>query len=76
MAYSKEVAARHLKAHMALAGVTVKELASKTAVSADTINNILHRKTVPTMETVCEIADALGCTPNDVCGFNEVAQQT
>lgn len=73
MAYSKERTSRYLKARMALAGMTVADLAKASGVSADTITNCTRGVTAPRLDTAFALAEALGCTVNDICGYGEVA---
>lgn len=69
MPYSKESTARHIKAQMALAGMSVNELADKSGVSKDSIGNYLRGQATPMLDNIFALAEALGCTPNDLCGF-------
>lgn len=73
MAYSKETTARHLRAQMALAGMRTEDLSKASGVSIDTIRKVLRGEGTPMLKTACEFAYALGCTPNDICGWNEQA---
>lgn len=73
MAYSKDTTSRYLKSRMALAGMTIAELSKQSGVSEDTIANYTRCATVPRLDTAMALAEALGCTVNDLCGFGEVA---
>ena len=61
---------RHnLKVAMAKADMGAQELADKSGVSYDAIMGYLRGETGPLLETACKLADALGCSPNDLCGI-------
>lgn len=72
MPYSREVTSRHLKSRMALAGMTIADLAAASGMSEDAISGYTRGATVPKLDTVFALAEALGCTPNDLCGWEEV----
>lgn len=73
MQYDKDRTSRYLKARMALAGMTIADLAKESGVSVDTITNYTRGAAVPRLDTAFALAEALGCTVNDICGFCEVA---
>lgn len=73
MAYSKERTSRYLKARMALAGMTIADLAKASGVSADTITNYTRGAAVPRLDTAIALAETLGCTVDDICGYGDVA---
>lgn len=60
---------RGLKVAMAEADMTPRELAEKSGVSYDAILRYLRGETGPLLETACKMAEALGCSPNDLCGI-------
>ncbi len=61
---------RHsLKVMMAKADMDAQELADKSGVSYDAILKYLRGETGPLLETACKMAEALGCSPNDLCGI-------
>lgn len=60
---------RGLKVAMAEADMTPRELAEKSGVSYDAITKYLRCETTPLLETACKLAEALGCSPNDLCGI-------
>lgn len=63
-------AVRHgLKVEMAKADMTPAELSDRSGVSVDAIRQYLRGETVPLLETAYKLANALGCTPNDLCGW-------
>lgn len=59
----------NLKVAMAKADMTPKRLAEKSGVSYDAITKCLRCETTPLLETACKLAEALGCSPNDLCGI-------
>ncbi len=62
---------RHnLKVAMAKADMSAQQLAEKSGVSYDAITGYLRGDAGPLLETACKLADALGCSPNDLCGIN------
>lgn len=73
MQYDKERTSRYLKAHMALAGMTIADLSEASGVSVDTITNYTRGAAVPRLDTAFALAEALGCTVNDLCGCGEMA---
>jgi transcriptional regulator with XRE-family HTH domain len=63
---------RHgLKVEMAKADMTPAELAERSGVSVDAIRQYLRGETAPLLETAYKLAAALGCTPNDLCGWGK-----
>ena len=54
---------------VAMADMGAQELADKSGVSYDAIMGYLRGETGPLLETACKLADALGCSPNDLCGI-------
>lgn len=64
----KNTVSHHLKVAMAKADMNSQELARKSGVSYDTVLKCLRGETCPLLETACKLADALGCSPNDLCG--------
>ena len=66
----KETVRKRLRVLMAEADVNAEQLADRSGVSVDSVRQYLRGETVPLMETACKLATALGCTPNDLCGFN------
>lgn len=61
---------RHnLKVALAKADMTPQELADASGVSYDAIGKYLRGDMGPLLETACKLAEALGCSPNDLCGI-------
>lgn len=71
MASFNDVFKKRLKVCMAEAEMETKELSAKTGISTDVIYQYRRGETIPLLETACLIANALGCTPNDLCGWKE-----
>ena len=61
--------AHNLKVAMARADMTPRQLADKSGVSYDGVASYLRGDTSPLLETACRLAEALGCSPNDLCGI-------
>lgn len=70
----KEAVRRRLKVLMAEADMDATELSAASGVSIDAIRKYLRAEAVPLFDTACEISKALGCTPNDLCGWSKEAQ--
>lgn len=60
----------NIKAMRKIARVTQKELADAIGVNLSTIGNWEREITCPDAEQVWNCAVALGCTPNDVLGWD------
>lgn len=65
----KKVIAKRLRVMRAERGMTQEELAAASGVSVDSIGSYERAASAPLLETTCKLAEALGCTPNDLCGF-------
>lgn len=65
----KSVVKKRLKVLMAESDMTPEQLSSKSGVCVDSVRRYLRGDTVPLLETACKIAEALECTPNDMCAF-------
>ncbi len=50
--------------------MTTLDLAAKSGVSKTTINDIENYRVVPTVETICKLASALECDPQDLFKCN------
>lgn len=73
MTFSNSTFARALSEHMCIAGVDVEALAERSGVSVFSIRDYLGEKSEPRLGTFFALAEALGCTPNDLCGCGEAA---
>lgn len=56
-------------------GMTQSELAEKIGSSLKTIRNWELGATTMSATQVCECAEALGCTPNDICGWSDEMEE-
>ena len=69
MGFSKEAIARNLRVKRAELDMTQAELAEKSGVNIATINSYEQEGYTPGADKLCLLADALGCTPNDLLGW-------
>lgn len=69
MSELKEAIARALRVKRAEAGVSQEELAKRSGVSVDAIRSYERQMSLPLLETAYKLAEALGCTVNDLCGI-------
>lgn len=65
----KQVLRKRLRVLMAEADMNAEQLSAKSGVSIDAVRQYLRGETAPRLETACKLAEALGCTPNDLCAF-------
>ena len=65
----KQVLRKRLRVLMAEADMNAEQLSAKSGVSIDAVRQYLRGETPPLVETACKLAEALGCTPNDLCAF-------
>lgn len=66
-----DVFRKRLRVCMAEADMKPEQLAEEALVSVDGIRKYLRGESSPQLETACKLAEALGCTPNDLCGWEE-----
>lgn len=59
--------------HMRTAGMDVDALAKRSGVSVFSIRDYLGEKSEPRFGTVYALAEALGCSPNELCGWHKTA---
>ena len=75
MTFDNETFSRYLKSRMALAGIrSYDELADKSGVSLASVTDYMRGASGPLLSTACKLADALGCTVNDLCGYGDDAR--
>lgn len=67
----KEMVGHRLKVARAEARMTQEELSKASGVSVMTIARTEQGQSSPTFENAYRFAEALGCTPNDLCGWKE-----
>lgn len=65
----KSVFSRQLRSYRGAALMSQEELAQKTGMSVDAIGKYERGEVLPLFERVCQLAEALNCTPNDLCAF-------
>lgn len=65
----KQVVRKRLRVLMAEADMNAEQLSSASGVSVDAVRQYLRGEAAPLLETACKLAEALGCTPNDLCAF-------
>lgn len=59
----------NLKTRIESSGMSYRELASKTGVSAAAVCRYVNSNQIPNAYTLLALADALNCTPNDLYGI-------
>lgn len=69
MSELKEAIARTLRVKRAEANMSQEELAKRSGVSVDAIRSYERQMSLPLLETAYKLAEALGCTVNDLCGI-------
>ena len=69
MSELKETIARALRVKRAEANMSQEELAKRSGVSVDAIRSYERQMSLPQLETAYKLAEALGCTVNDLCGI-------
>lgn len=65
----KETVGHRLKVLRAEARMTQEDLSRASGVSIDAIKRYERAESGPLLETTYKLAEALGCTPNDICEF-------
>lgn len=65
----KQIIACRLKMLRAEANMSRQDLASASGVSLDAIGSYERAEKTPLLETTYKLAEALHCTPNDICAF-------
>lgn len=69
MSELKETIARALRVKRAEVNMSQEELAKRSGVSVDAIRSYERQMSLPLLETAYKLAEALGCTVNDLCGI-------
>lgn len=64
------VVSKRLRVLMAEEGISVAQLAIKADVSVTAVRKYLRGEMAPSLETASKLAEALNCTPNDICAFS------
>ena len=69
MPFSKGTFAKNMRVRRAELDMSQADLAAKSGVTADLIWNYENERTTPGADKAYAIAEALGCTLDDLCGF-------
>lgn len=64
--FNADILGRSVAARRAAHRLTQQELANKSGVSINTIRHIERKEVNPSMESCCDIANALGCSLDDL----------
>ena len=67
--FSKDAFAANLRAARARFDISQEELAARSGVSAASLIKYESGEMTPGIDKVISMAEALGCTPNDLCGW-------
>lgn len=67
--FSKDAFAANLRAERARFDISQEELAARSGVSAASLIKYESGEMTPGIDKVISMAEALGCTPNDLCGW-------
>ena len=70
MLFDKNAFAANLRAERGRCDVSQSELADTTGINIATISQYADGAYVPGVDKICALANALGCTPNDLIGWN------
>ena len=68
MSFDKEAFATRLRVRRAELDMTQAELSERSGVNIATINSYENGGYTPGADKLCALAEALGCTPNDLFG--------
>ena len=69
--FSKDVFAANLRAERARLDISQEELAERSGVSTAAGLSYENGAYVPGADKVCALAEVLGVTPNDLCGWGQ-----
>lgn len=69
MNYSNEALASNLRAERARRDLSQEELAARSGVSVASLIKYESGEMTPGIDKIVSMAEALGCTPNDLCGW-------
>lgn len=67
--FSMDAFAANLRAERARFDISQEELAARSGVSAASLIKYESGEMTPGIDKVISMAEALGCTPNDLCGW-------
>ena len=69
--FSKDVFAANLRAERARSDLSQEELATRSGISTAAVLSYENGTYIPGADKVCAIAEVLGVTPNDLCGWGQ-----
>lgn len=72
MNYDESMLGRRMKLLMAARGMTQGQLADQCGINDATISAYVNGSMTPGIDKVWRIAEALGVTPNELCGWSEL----
>lgn len=67
--FSKDVFAANLRAERARSDLSQEELATRSGISTAAVLSYESGTYIPGADKVCALAEVLGVTPNDLCGW-------
>ena len=70
MRFSVDEMAASIRAARARADISQSELAQRVGLNVWTINKYESGEMMPGADKIAAMADALGCTPNDIIGWD------
>lgn len=68
--FDKKVFASRLRGKRAELGWNQSELSDASGVSVATITSYENEGYIPGVDNLWKLCEALGCTPNDLCGWD------
>ena len=68
---SKDVFAANLRAERARSDLSQEELATRSGISTAAVLSYESGTYIPGADKVCALAEVLGVTPNDLCGWGQ-----
>ncbi len=74
MAFDSKVFGQRIKFFLTARGMSQQDLADKCGQHVESINAYANGATVPGIDKVYRIAEALETTPNVLCGWSELPQ--
>ena len=72
MNYDESMLGRRMKLLMAARGMTQGQLADQCGINDATVSAYVNGSMTPGIDKVWRIAEALGVTPNELCGWSEL----
>ena len=72
MNYDESMLGRRMKLLMTARGMTQGQLADQCGINDATVSAYVNGSMTPGIDKVWRIAEALGVTPNELCGWSEL----